>query len=659
MFLRYFYFILIAFITSTSVQAEVQPVQTNSPEWTFGQRAAIQDISLSPDGQQVVFIAPGPGRDSRVYYVSLSDKKPKLITGTTGKPEQAIWCDFVSNKRIACRIFYINDDGGLLLTNRELIALDIDGKDIKPLGQKRSFYSTGRRQNDGFILDWLPDSDDVLMAWNFVPESNAGSKINRTAAGLGVVKLNTRTGRWKGVERAKRTASNYLSDGEGNIRIFGFEGVQNSGQRGSATRYSYRMNGSKTLHDLSRYDFLTRRGFRPLAVDGPKNVVFGLELHNGRLALFSIALDETMTKTLLFSHPEYDVAGVKRFGQDGRVVGAIYADEYFRTEYFDKSLDGLADKLSKALPGNPKISYVDSSFDERKLLLFSGSDRDPGRYYVFDRDTNKLAEIMLVRPQLENTALSKVTPVTYKAGDGTDIPGYLTLPPGKEAKNLPTIILPHGGPSSRDVWGFDWLSQYLANRGYAVLQPNFRGSYGFGQRWFEVNGFKNWSVAMGDINAGTHWLVEQGISDPNKMAIMGWSYGGYAALQSAATYPDLYSAVIAIAPVTDLRMLIEDDRRYTSFANTREQVGDGPHLKTGSPMQNVSKINAPVIIFHGDRDINVNVRHGRKMDEALRGAGKSSKLVVYEGLDHQLPDGVARAQMLRDINDFLSTHVLK
>lgn len=657
--LRNMVFAAVISLASVPAFAEQQPIKTSSPEWFFGQRQAIQSIALSPDGEQVVFIAPGPGRDSRVYHVALADKKPKLITGTTGKPEQALWCDFVSNARIACRIFYINDDGGLLLTNRELIALDIDGEDIKPLGQKRSFYSTGRRQNDGFILDWLPESDKVLMAWNFVPESNVGSKINRTEAGLGVVELDTRTGRWKGRESAKRTATDYFSDGEGNIRVFGFEGTKNSGNSGSITNYSYRMKGSKSLHDLSTYDFMTRSGFTPLAVDGPKNVVFGLELYQGKLALFSITLDENKTKTLLFSHPDVDVANVKRFGQDGRVVGAIYADEYVRTEYFDKSLDTLADKLRAALPGNPSISYVDSSLDERKLLLYSGSDRDPGRYYLFDRDANKLSEIMLVRPQLEKTPLSEVKPVTYKAADGTDIPGYLTLPAGKEAKNLPVIIMPHGGPSSRDVWGFDWISQYLAFRGYAVLQPNFRGSYGYGQKWFEVNGFKNWDVAIGDVNAGAHWLIEQGIGDPEKMAIMGWSYGGYAALQSATTYPDLYSAVVAIAPVTDLETLIEDDRRYTSFALTRQQVGEGPHLQTGSPAQNADKILAPVLMFHGDKDINVNVRHARLMDDALKAAGKSSELVIYEGLDHQLPDGLARARMLRDINNFLDANVLK
>ncbi len=640
---------------ATSAHAQSDDIKLNSPEWLFGQRAAIQDISLSPNGKQVVFIAPGPGRDSRVYHASLDDKNPKMITVSSGNPERATWCDFVSNTRIACRLYYIHDEGGLLLSSGELIALDIDGQALKPLGQKRSLYSTGRRQFDGYIVDWLPESNDVLMAWNFVPEVNAGSKINRTAQGLGVVKLNSKTGRWKGVEKARRFASDYISDGNGNIRIVGSSSVRATGDSGTTIRYSYRLPDSKKLLPLSNYDFSARKGFRPLAVEAAKNIAYGLQLHQGRMALYSITLDGNLKQTLLYSHPTVDVAGVKRFGHDGRVVGVVYADEYVRTQYFDKSLESLAGQLSKALPGNPTISYVDSSEDERKLLLHSGSDRDPGRYYVFDRDSKQLNEIMLVRPQLENTALSEVKPVTYKAADGTDIPGYLTLPPGKEGKNLPTIIMPHGGPESRDVWGFDWLSQYFAHLGYAVLQPNFRGSSGYGQKWFQTNGFRNWQVAIGDIKAGSDWLIQQGIADPERMVAMGWSYGGYAALQSATTYPDRYAAIVAIAPVTDLRMLVEDSRRYTNFANVREYIGTGPHVQSGSPMQNVANISAPVMLFHGDKDLNVAVRHSRRMDQALKGAGKNSNLVIYEGLDHGLPDGVARAKMLRDISDFLNT----
>src|SRR6185295_17176577 len=176
----------------------------------------------------------------------------------------------------------------------------------------------------------------------------------------------------------------------------------------------------------------------------------------------------------------------------------------------------------------------------------------------FAKRTHNLAEIMLARPELENRTLASVRSVMVKAPDGVTIPAYLTIPPGKEAKNLPAVILPHGGPSSRDEWGFDWLAQFLASRGYAVLQPQYRGSAGFGDAWLVQNGFRSWRTSIGDITASAHWMIDQGVADPRRVAVVGWSYGGYAALQSAVTEPGLFKAVAAVAPVTDLQMLKQE-----------------------------------------------------------------------------------------------------
>jgi dipeptidyl aminopeptidase/acylaminoacyl peptidase len=263
----------------------------------------------------------------------------------------------------------------------------------------------------------------------------------------------------------------------------------------------------------------------------------------------------------------------------------------------------------------------------------------------------------MVRPQLETVAGANVRAVSYPAADGVMIPAYLTLPPGSAGRNLPTIVLPHGGPASRDVWGFDWLAQYLAHQGYAVLQPNFRGSGGYGDRWLQQNGYRSWRISIGDITAGTRWLAAQGIADPNRIAIVGWSYGGYAALQSAVTEPGLYKAVVAIAPVTDLQQLKDDARNYTNAQNRAEQIGDGPHVAEGSPLRHVSAIAAPVLLFHGDRDINVNIVHSRRMADALRDAGKPAELVTFDGLEHDLADSAARTQMLRRIGAFLAANL--
>jgi dipeptidyl aminopeptidase/acylaminoacyl peptidase len=202
--------------------------------------------------------------------------------------------------------------------------------------------------------------------------------------------------------------------------------------------------------------------------------------------------------------------------------------------------------------------------------------------------------------------------------------------------------------------GFDWLAQYFATQGFAVLQPNFRGSAGYGDAWFVQNGFRSWEVAIGDVNAGGRWLVSQGIADGNKLAIVGWSYGGYAALQLAVVEPGLFKAVVAIAPVTDLAMLKEEHRGWTNFAVVSAYIGEGPHLHAGSPAEHANQIAAPVLLFHGAYDRNVSIEESKRMASRLTAAGKPCKLVTWDDLDHQLEDSSARAQLLRASSDFLT-----
>ncbi|MEO7178497.1 MAG: S9 family peptidase, partial [Allosphingosinicella sp.] len=350
---------------------------------------------------------------------------------------------------------------------------------------------------------------------------------------------------------------------------------------------------------------------------------------------------------------QVDVGGTIRIGRAHRVVGAAYSLEKPEAVYFDPTLAALGKSLSKALPGLPLVRFVDSSSDESKLLLWAGSDTDAGRYYLYDKAAKRLAELMLSRPPLENVPLATVKPVRYKAADGTEVPAYLTLPPGSNGKNLPALVMPHGGPSSRDEWGFDWLVQFYANRGYAVLQPNYRGSSGYGDSWYQKNGFQSWRTAIGDVNDAGRWLVSQGIADPSKLAIVGWSYGGYAALQSEVLDPGLFKAVVAVAPVTDFATLVKDSAEFTNYRVVRNMIGTGPHIREGSPAQNAAKIKVPVLLFHGDMDLNVGINQSRMMQDRLKVAGAQSELVVYAGLDHQLEDSLARTDMLKRSDAFL------
>jgi dipeptidyl aminopeptidase/acylaminoacyl peptidase len=278
----------------------------------------------------------------------------------------------------------------------------------------------------------------------------------------------------------------------------------------------------------------------------------------------------------------------------------------------------------------------------------------PGNWYIYDRASKQLGLVTAERPELVGKALSPVKVITYPAADGTQIPAYLTLPPGVEdPKGLPAIVMPHGGPDHRDKWGFEWQAQYFAHRGFLVLQPNFRGSAGYGEDWFARNGFRSWQVSVGDVCDGARWLLAQGMTDASKLAIFGWSYGGYAALQANVMDPDLFKASVAVAPISDLATLKNQGRAYSSSNVQADYIGSGPHIKEGSPAQNPKMFKAPVLIFHGEADMNVEVGQSRRMDRELSAAGKSSELVVYPGLAHDLYDGTARADLLRRSEDFL------
>ncbi|MGN6154415.1 MAG: alpha/beta hydrolase family protein [Sphingomicrobium sp.] len=625
----------------------------------FGARPAVSAPSLSPDGSSVLYITPGPGPKSFAVISNLQTGKSTVVTSADGNPEILNWCGYSSSQRAVCRISALTHQLSQILGFERLISMNLDGTDGKMLGQQSSFYDTALRQSDGVILDWRGAADGkVLMERLYVPEGGLaaiGSRLSRKKSGLGVDLVDTTTLQASSVEQPRDEASSYMTDGRGNVRIMRVDQYQGTGLTGRL-KYYYRTPNSndwKTLVDFVDEDDQVQ----PLAIDADINALYELKKKDGRQALYTVKLDGTLAEKLIAEDPRVDIDGVVRIGDGLRVIGYTYADESRHAVYFDPEYKALADSLSKALPNLPIIDFVDASRDGRKLLIFASSDNDPGRFYLFDRDTKSLNEAMVEHPLLEGRTLAKQKPVTVPAPDGAKIPAYLTLPPGKEAKNLPAVILPHGGPSSRDEWGFDFLSQFLAARGYAVIQPEYRGSAGYGDQWLNENGFKNWRTSMSDIAASAKWLAAQGIADPKRMAIFGWSYGGYAALMEAETDPQLYKAVIAVAPVTDLGMLKDDAKGYTSARIVEDFVGDGPHIEEGSPLRHVDRIQAPVLLVHGDLDANVAFRHSQKMADALQSAGKKVEFLQYKGLDHQLRDSTVRAELLSHMAQLLDSTI--
>jgi dipeptidyl aminopeptidase/acylaminoacyl peptidase len=646
---------------AAQVPAAATATRQASPAALFGVRDSVQQINISPDGQRVVYLQPGPGRSTRVYISDLAaNSEPRLVIGSAGNSERLSWCNFVDNDRLICRVSGMADGAGVLTPFSRLVSMDTSGQDLKLLGQTASYYDARIRQFDGDVLDWLPGGNgEILMARDLVPEAGrTGSHIARSADGLAVERVNVRTLASSRVEPPNPNASFYLSDGRGNVRIMATVRTDGAtGQLQGRTEYFYRTSSSRDWHPFGSDGGQSFDSVIPLAVDPTLDAAYILKRLNGRLALYRAKLDGSQATELVYANDRVDVDDVVWSSHGSRVIGVTYAEAQRRIVYFDREYAALAQGLERAIPNLPLINFGSASADGNRILVHAGSDSDPGRYYVFDRRAHALNEIMVDRPELEGVTLATVRAVSYPASDGVSIPAYLTLPPGHDGRNLPAVILPHGGPTARDEWGFDWLAQFLAHQGYAVLQANYRGSAGYGDQWLQQNGFRSWRISIGDINAGARWLAAQGIADPHRLAILGWSYGGYAALQSGATEPGLFKAIVAIAPVTDLQQAKDDFRDYTNARNIAAFIGSGPHIVEGSPLRNVAAITAPVLLFHGDRDLNVKVIHSRRMDAALRGAGKRSELTVFPGLEHDLADSNARTQMLTRIAAFLSAEL--
>jgi dipeptidyl aminopeptidase/acylaminoacyl peptidase len=623
------------------------------PAAAFGARESVASMVISPSGRNIAFISAGDGGSYVLQTVDLTNPTPR-IAGHSDRNQRLTHCDFITDDRLVCSLTSIVDLGGDITTYTQLISVNTDGSNITRIGERNTLDQLYARLWSGRIIDYAGGAPNtVLMEQLFVPEQGAGTILNRTRQGLGVVRLDTRTLRATTVEAPRDAAEDFISDGQGHVRILAVRDTLGTGQVTNRTKYMYRRANGGDWQEFSTYDDGTREGMRPVAVDPDLNVAYTFIKLNGRMALYRVSLDGSLRRELVASNDQVDVDDLITFGRRQRVVGASYATERRHAIYFQPELREMLQRLAGALPGRDTMDIVDGNDDETKLLILAGSDNDPGQYYLYDRTARRLSPLAAIRPALAGIPLAHVRPITYRAQDGTSIPAYLTLPPGSSGRGLPALVLPHGGPSARDEWGFDWLAQYFANRGFAVLQPNYRGSSGYGDQWFRENGFRAWRTAIGDVNDAGRWLVSEGIADPAKLAIFGWSYGGYAALQSSVLDANLFKAVVAVAPVTDLASARDAAQNTSAARVVRDFFGTGPHIAEGSPAQHADAIRAPVLMFHGTRDLNVAIDQSRLMDQRLRAAGKTSELIVYPELDHQLDDNAARADMLRRSDAFL------
>ena len=570
----------------------------------------------------------------------------KVILASSDASYNLRYCNWKSETRLICQLGAFKMVDGFREGFSRTIAVSADGTNPIELGPHADSRDLSTLNSSGYVIDWLPDDPKHVLMQVYVPErDNAGTNITK-GYGMSVQSVDVDNARMATFQQPKQQALQFDTDDRGSVRYMVTGSRDSDGYVRDNAVMAAKAKGSSTWTTIGKTQLSGLPDIEYHGFDESGDAVLTGRRVDGRMALYRTAIDGAQTGELVFAHPRVDVDSVLRIGKFSRPVAAGYVLDMREWSYFDPILSKRHAALSNALPGKPPIAIVDESWDARYNLIAAGGVTDPGTYYRFDTQAKQLGALLPLRPQMAAYKTAPQTSISYPAADGTQIPAYMTLPPGGATKGLPAVIMPHGGPSSRDQLGFDWLSQFYAQLGYVVLQPNYRGSAGYGADWYQKNGFKSWKTAIGDVNAGAHWLIAQGIADPKRMTAVGWSYGGYAVLQANVVEPGLYKAIVAIAPVTNLELLRDKARFSGDYQLIINEVGIGDHVIQGSPARNAAAITAPVLMFQGDKDLNVDPEQARTMDAALASAHKKHQLVMYPGLDHQLADSNARADML-------------
>jgi dipeptidyl aminopeptidase/acylaminoacyl peptidase len=359
-----------------------------------------------------------------------------------------------------------------------------------------------------------------------------------------------------------------------------------------------------------------------------------------------------------------DLGGVQASDLTDELIATVYTNEKRRIYWKDKTYEADYQLLQSKLPGK-ELQFGSHTKDEQTWLISATSDTEPGETYLFDRKTKRLTLQYRVREKLPREHLANMQPIRYESSDGLEIPAYLTLPKGVEPKNLPLVVFPHGGPWGRDTWGYNTYAQFLANRGYAVLAPNFRASTGYGKKFLNA-GNKQWGEKMqDDITWGVKHLVSEGIVDPKRVGIMGGSYGGYATLAGVAFTPDVYAAAVSIVGPSNLITLLNSIPPYWESIRTmfHQRMGDPgtpegkAQLQRQSPLNSAAKIRTPLLVVQGANDPRVNKAESDQIVIALRDRGFAVEYLVAPDEGHGFARPVNNMAMIAAAERFLARHL--
>lgn len=594
--------------------------------------------SLSPNGDLVVFVKRVQGTRAVVVLDTVLRKSTALMTAATEEFE-VTWCRFKSDDRVLCGLSGTQFDGdGQPYPVTRLISMDATGQS-KPRVLVQNSTKGWASQFQDRVLDWqVEDPKHVLIELS-----------GESGPFPAVQSLDVYTGALKITLRSHYPILTWSTDRAGVVR-FG------AGYDKNQATYITRDSAEADWRTLAKWG-LGEADFDVVGFGPTAGTLLVTANHEGRAAVFQMDLTEKTDRQLLFSDTSVDVEEPIYWPNDGRIVGFRYETDMPQRKLIDDEARAQYELIDSVLK-DADNQVIGASRDGNKLLIASNRDVSPTTYYIFNVREKRMSRIGSANPALAQAPLARMKPVKITGPGGVMLPGYLTLPAGSSGKKVPLVVYPHGGPHARDSWGFNFMVQFLASRGYAVLQVNFRGSIGYGWDWYEA-GLRNWGTVMvDDITAATRWAIAEGIADPAHVCIAGWSYGGYAALMSAAREPDLYRCAVSIAGVSDLRALAREDARfYGGRKRTEYTLGtDNDELKAGSPLRAAEKIKAPVLMVHGDADIQVAVEHSRAMARALDRADKKYELVVIKEGNHSLSRYEWRETLLTRLEAFLAAN---
>ena len=624
-----------ATITSAQLPALIdREVFFGNPEYAGAQ--------ISPDGKYIGFVKPYKGTmNVWVKETAAPFDSARPMTADIARPvRQYFW------SRDGKYILFVQDKGGD--ENFNVYA-------VNPADKPAAGSDVPAARN-------LTDAKDIRAEIFAVPKSDPDAiyvGINdRDKAWHDLYKVNISTGKRTLISENKDRLQGMIFDNADKMRL-----ALRSPQNGDTEILRLNADGSSTMI----YSCGVLETCAPLAFNKDNKRVY-LQTNKGNLNLIELELLDVDTGKLekVESDPmaTVDFGGASFSDITHEMIATTYEDDRVRTYWKNKDYENDYNFIKKKL-GDREIAFGSSTADETKFIVQTFSDVDPGTVWLFDRNTKNLSTLYHVREKLDRKALSPMTSVKYKSSDGLEIPAYLTLPKGGDAKNLPVVVFPHGGPWGRDSWGYDTFAQFLANRGYAVLQPNFRASTGYGKKFLNA-GNNQWGEKMqDDLTWGVKYLIAQGIADPKRIAIMGGSYGGYATLAGVAFTPDVYAAAVAIVAPSNLKTLLESVPPYweagrtifyTRMGNPNTPEGLA-QMKRQSPLFSADKIKTPLMVVQGANDPRVNKREADQIVIALRDRNYPVEYLVAPDEGHGFARPVNNSAMIAAAEKFLAKHL--